>query len=159
MAEIVRKYGAAPSVIYHEGYKYERQSDGSYVKSALIGSGWVGVDLDGTLAYYPGNLDNPLEIGRPIPRMVRRVKRMLAEGEDVRIFTARVDGGEGALAAGDEVGELYRDVAKVRKAIQKWCRKHLGVVLPITNRKDYGMKRLYDDRAIHVERNTGRILG
>ena len=30
--------------------------------------------------------------------------------------------------------------------------------LEITNVKDYYMERLYDDRAIRVQRNTGRII-
>lgn len=120
-------------------------------------SGWIGVDLDGTLAHWESG-DDPMTIGAPVPRMVMQVWRWLQAGEDVRVFTARVDGGEVALAAGDPAGEKYRDVEAVRKMIEAWCLEHVGVVLPVTNRKDYGMKALFDDRAYRVERNTGRIL-
>jgi hypothetical protein len=121
--------------------------------------GWIGVDLDGTLAYHDPNQFDPAKIGPPIPRMVKLVKKLLAEGEDVRIFTARVDGGEVAISMGNMAGQLYRDVPKMKRKIERWCKKHIGVALPVTNRKDYGLKRFYDDRAVHVEFNTGKILG
>ena len=118
-------------------------------------SGWIGVDLDGTLARYEGWVSEE-HIGPPVPAMVERVARWLAEGRDVRIFTARVDGGEVALAMGDPLGERFRDVARVRAAIEAWCVQHLGRALPVTNRKDYGMVELWDDRAVQVIPNTGR---
>ena len=49
---------------------------------------WIGVDLDGTLAYYDywrGKED----IGPPIPKMLMRIKQWIAEGKIVKIFTAR----------------------------------------------------------------------
>lgn len=52
-------------------------------------SGWIGVDLDGTLAMYDG-FKGPEHIGDPVPKMLERVKKWLAEGREVRIFTARV---------------------------------------------------------------------
>jgi hypothetical protein len=55
--------------------------------------GWIGVDLDGTLAQY-GKWAGIYYIGKPIPLMMARVKKWLAQGKDIRIFTARV-----ALAA------------------------------------------------------------
>ena len=33
---------------------------------------------------------------------------------------------------------------------------HFGVVLPVTNVKDWHMLELWDDRAVQVEPNTGR---
>lgn len=102
---------------------------------------WIGVDLDGTLAGY-AKYDGA-NIGEPIPRMVDRVVRWLAEGQKVKIFTARV--------AHDEDGEH-------QKAIEKWCRKHIGQKLEVTCIKDFGMKELWDDRAIQVQKNTGRIV-
>ena len=103
-------------------------------------SGWIGVDLDGTLAHY-GGWQGPDHIGAPIAPMVERVKDWLAAGKDVRIFTARV--------AFDEAGEA-------RTAIQAWCLRHIGTELPITNVKDYGMVELWDDRAVQIITNTGR---
>lgn len=101
-------------------------------------SGWIGVDLDGTLAEYHGWV-NGGTIGEPIPKMVARVKAWLARGIDVRVFTARV--------AVPQAG--------VHRTIEDWCVKHIGQALPITATKDYGMIELWDDRAIQVVSNTG----
>ena len=99
-------------------------------------SSWVGVDLDGTLAIYGGW--NGGEIGEPIPAMASRVRNWLADGKDVRIFTARAS------------------VPELIQAVQDWCEKHFGVRLPVTNVKDFAMGELWDDRAVQVEPNTGR---
>jgi hypothetical protein len=97
----------------------------------------------------------PAHIGDPIPKMVERVKVWLAAGVDVRIFTARVDGGEVAAAEGHPDAPLMRKVDEVRAHIEVWCLRVLGRVLPVTNRKDYGMIELWDDRAVQVVPNTG----
>lgn len=107
--------------------------------------GWIGVDLDGTLAQYDGWVGIE-HIGEPIPEMVERVKLWLDEGYDVRIFTARVA----------ETNPIR--LRKVTMAIREWCYKHIGQELPVTNCKDYGMIDLYDDRCHRVEKNTGRLL-
>ncbi len=99
---------------------------------------WIGVDLDGTLAEYNGWVGDG-HIGAPIPAMVERVKGWLAEGKQVRIFTAR----------------MCVDAYYQRGCIEQWCREHIGVVLPVTNIKDYGMVELWDDRAVQVVKNTG----
>lgn len=54
-------------------------------------TGWIGVDLDGTLAHYDGGVGVD-HIGPPVPAMLTRVKQWLAEGRAVKIFTARVHG-------------------------------------------------------------------
>jgi hypothetical protein len=111
--------------------------------------GWIGVDLDGTLAEYHGWV-SPTHIGAPIPLMVNRVKRWLAEGKEVKIFTARAYSG----------GRIDQDeVNAVIIAIQDWCSAHIDTVLPVTCTKDYGMVQLWDDRAVQVEPNTGEIVG
>ena len=118
-------------------------------------SGWIGVDLDGVLAHFVGVAVWDGGIGAPVPKMVERVKAWVEAGEDVRIFTARVatydfdDGGD----------DDARSEPEQRKAIQAWCREHLGYELPITCRKDYGMQILYDDRAVQVVVNTGELVG
>lgn len=117
-------------------------------------SGWIGVDLDGTLAEY-GAWRGPEHIGAPIAPMVARVKAWIAEGREVRIFTARVDGGGVALAMGNPDGEQVRDVDRVRAYIEAWCLEHIGTILPVTNVKDYGMVELWDDRAVRVRLNVG----
>jgi hypothetical protein len=42
--------------------------------------------------------------------------------------------------------------------IQQWLRHHGLPPLEITNAKDFNMVRLYDDRCVQVETNTGRII-
>lgn len=105
--------------------------------------GWIGVDLDGTLAHYEG-WKGETHIGQPIPAMVERVRQWLAEGREVRIFTARIS---------DPRPAVNRAIAD---AIGAWCRQHIGVVLLVTNVKDYAMVELWDDRAVQVVPNTGR---
>jgi hypothetical protein len=106
--------------------------------------GYIAVDLDGTLAHYNSGEFKELVIGAPIPKMVDRVKKWLAEGKEVRIFTARVSHEE-------EREEIIR-------AIEEWCEKHIGQKLAVTNIKDYGMIELWDDRAIQVIPNKGITL-
>jgi hypothetical protein len=120
--------------------------------------GWIGVDLDGTLAHYDG-WKGIGHIGEPIAPMVARVKRWLADGQSVKIFTARVDGGEVAISMGDANGVAHKDVTLVRLYIEAWCLEHLGLVLPVTNVKDYAMIELWDDRAVQVITNTGEAVG
>ena len=120
-------------------------------------TGWIGVDLDGTLAHYDG-WKGIEHIGEPIQPMLDRVKKWLARGERVKIFTARVDGGQVALAMGDQNGEAHRNVDAVRGHIEAWLEKHVGKKLEITNVKDYGMIELWDDRAVQVIPNTGQTI-
>lgn len=119
--------------------------------------GWIGVDLDGTLAEYHGWV-NTFHIGKPIPAMVERVKGWLAEGIEVRIFTARVDGGGAASKMGTdpEVVKKYEDVGAITEMVQRWCEEHIGARLAVTNKKDYGMISLWDDRCVQVISNTGQ---
>lgn len=111
--------------------------------------GWVGVDLDGTLAHYDGW--NGGEIGEPIPAMVNKVKNLIATGVKVKIFTARV-AGHGLPAIGEGVTDVITP-------IQDWCEKHIGHRLEVTNVKDFQMIRLYDDRCVQIESNTGSEIG
>lgn len=109
--------------------------------------GWIGVDLDGTLAIYDGWIGED-HIGAPVPKMVERVKHWLSKGVEVRIFTARVTEIEG------------RDITNIKTAITNWCIEHIGQALPVTNVKDFKMIELWDDRAVRVIANTGEpVLG
>lgn len=109
--------------------------------------GWVGVDLDGTLATYNGWGDG--SIGEPVLPMVERVKAMLAEGVEVRIVTAR------ACSKRDlDAGTLALDVTEVAK-IEDWCEKNLGARLKVQFWKDFSMIQLWDDRAVQVIANEG----
>jgi hypothetical protein len=109
-------------------------------------NGWIGVDLDGTLAVYD-HWRGPEHIGEPVPRMVERVKGWLEEGIEVRIFTARV--------SSDGTPARVLEAMDAQAAIERWCVRHLGRKLPVTNVKDYAMVELWDDRAVAVLPNEG----
>lgn len=113
-------------------------------------SGWIGIDLDGTLAVYTG-WKGATDIGEPIAPMVEAVKEHMKMGREIRIFTARVSH-DGSLAR-------RKDAIEAEIAIDSWCRKVFGTTFKVTNVKDYGMVALYDDRCIQVHTNTGIILG
>ena len=104
--------------------------------------GWIGVDLDGTLAYYESFGDG--SIGAPIKPMIRRIKHYLKQGKDIRILTARV---------GNDFGDGLAILL-----IQRWCKEHLGKILPITCSKDYHMYMLLDDRSVQVIPNKGILV-
>lgn len=116
--------------------------------------GWIGVDFDGTLATYGhGQLT---KLGKPIAPMVARVKAWLAAGWEVRVVTARVSSrNEDARL---QNGEHMWKSEDHRAAIKAWCKEHIGQELPVTAEKDFLMKQLWDDRAVTVEFNTGRLL-
>lgn len=98
--------------------------------------GWYGIDLDGTLAY----LDTKKfpEIGKPVPLIYEKLKKLLEVGVRVKIFTAR---------ASEEI-EIER--------IRKWLKENdLPENLEITNVKDYNCIEIWDDRVRRVLFNTG----
>jgi hypothetical protein len=115
----------------------------------MSSGGWIGVDLDGTLAHYDGWVSEN-HIGEPIKPMVNRVKKWLAEGQEVRIFTARVHGHLKPIIGGG--------LSDTITPIENWCIKHIGQILEVTNVKDFGMIELWDDRAVQVIPNTGTPL-
>ncbi len=100
---------------------------------------WIGVDLDGTLAYLDRN-SSYKNVGEPIPAMMALVRKMINSGIRIKIFTARAEDPEQILI------------------IRKWLKANNLPELEITNKKDFNMQRLYDDRCIQVERNTGRLI-
>lgn len=108
--------------------------------------GWIAVDFDGTLATYDGWKGLTI-LGDPVPPMIDRVKAWLANGYEVRIFTARIS----------NIERQSRRAAIA--AIDAWCLQHIGMILPVTNVKDMAMLALYDDRAVQIELNTGRVIG
>ncbi len=115
--------------------------------------GWIGFDLDGTLAEYT-EWRSWRSIGAPVPAMIAILKQHLAAGDPCRIFTARA-----YVANGREqcrtTGEWFTTGDMVL-VIEDWLRTHVGTLLPVTCLKDYHMLKLYDDRAVAVEANTGR---
>lgn len=109
-----------------------------YKKARKEPEKYIAVDLDGTLAKYNG-WKGDTHIGPPIAKMVLRIKRWFRQGKKVKIFTARA----------------HKMRTPAKRAIEAWCEKYLGRKLEITNVKDPGMTRLWDDRAMDVKRNDG----
>jgi hypothetical protein len=99
--------------------------------------GWHGVDLDGTLAIHDPAAFAIDKIGAPVEPMVRRVKAMIAAGWTVKIMTAR---------AAD---------LSAHAVIHAWLLENGLPVLEVTDRKDFDMVRLWDDRAVAVMSNVG----
>lgn len=99
--------------------------------------GWIGVDLDGTLAHYDGWY-GPAHIGEPIPAMMKRVQGWIDEGREVRIFTARAS------------------VPEYVPFVTQWLEKQGLPALKVTNVKDFAMISLWDDRCVQVETNSGK---
>lgn len=99
----------------------------------------IAVDLDGTLAEYHG-WKGPEHIGIAVPKMLERVKAWIKEGEEVKIFTARIHNDEVALAT-----------------VRTWLIENGIGALEVTNIKSPDMKEFWDDRAVKVEFNTGEI--
>ncbi|MCD4742966.1 MAG: hypothetical protein K8R67_10880 [Desulfobacteraceae bacterium] len=121
---------------------YLKKAKEEALKEYVISSaekGWIGVDLDGTLAWHDANTPM-ISIGEPVPLMLKRVKHMVKQGYRVKIFTARAQDSEQILM------------------IRKWLKKNGLPALEITNIKDYNMIKLFDDRAVQVERNTGKLI-
>jgi hypothetical protein len=107
--------------------------------------GWIGVDFDRTLAHYEDWETNGQNLGAPIPLMVERIKRWIAMGQAVRIFTAR--------AAKNSPRRDF-DIDHIRI----WCLAHIGYDLPVTAEKDFQCIAIWDDRGVAVEPNTGLAL-
>lgn len=124
--------------------------------------GWIGVDLDGTLAFYD-KWEGPTVIGEPIPDMLERVKKFLARGYEVKIFTARVHPLDRLIKVGEPRFHYPTHVENLREdeawlsvgAIRQWCKKYIGQELAITNVKDFHMRQLWDDRCVSVGTNLG----
>ena len=113
---------------------------------------WIGVDLDGVLARFDGWKDG--RIGDPIPATIERVKAKLAEGIEVRIFTARVGMGAGYSDVSQRSDDIHF-VEEQRRMIEEWCEQHIGQRLLVTAMKDWAMLELWDDRCVQFVPNTG----
>lgn len=127
------------------------------------GEGWIGFDLDGTLATYDGwkGIDH---IGEAVKPMVELIRKLHYQGRRVKILTARV--APRKLEDGT-VGEQYITVPRgdggatkqyAHQYINDWCHFNIGFVPEIVYAKDHLMLDLYDDRVKQVEPNTGVVI-
>ena len=105
----------------------------------------IAVDWDGTLVEYHG-YKGPDSFGPSIPAMVKRVKGWLKEGHEVLIFTTRVS--------------VEHEPSNVIAALEAIENRLMDMGLPslqVTANKYTRISKFYDDRAVRVERNTGRL--
>jgi len=132
-----------PNLQYRTDLTKQCLKDYRELRRILTGDdeGWIGVDLDGTLAKYSGWSE---DIGEPIPKMIQRVKRWLAEGKEVRILSAR--------------GSVQPNKFEQLMKIYSWVEEHIGEPLEVTDKKDPAMLRLYDDRVRQIEEGTGELV-
>jgi hypothetical protein len=121
-----------------------------------VSQGWIGVDLDGTLAHYDG-WKGENHVGAPVMLMAKRVRQWLREGREVRIVTARVFP---LINLATDISDDISGSREYRAAafIQRWCKQHFDQILPLTCAKDFSMIELWDDRAVQVQPNTGRPI-
>jgi hypothetical protein len=103
------------------------------------GHPWIGVDLDGTLATFH-RWRGLNHIGTPVPVMMTRVRYWLEEGYQVKIVTARASIKEGI------------------SPVKAWLEKHGLPDLEVVSGKDFDMIELWDDRAIQVLPNSGKVV-
>lgn len=121
----------------------------------MPGKGWIGVDLDGTLAYFDRH-SSIASIGKPIEPMLVRVMAWLQRGIEVRIVTARVAAYQ--RSNDDGVVDSTEFAETQRKMITEWCLENIGVALESTATKDFQMIQLWDDRCVQVISNTGLAI-
>jgi hypothetical protein len=107
-----------------------------HFKRRLQMKGWIGFDLDGTVAHYD-KWRGKEHIGKPIKSMIKLVKKYLNRGYHVKIFTARAYDPEAI------------------PFVVEWCKKHIGQALEVTNEKDFGCIKIFDDRSVRIIPNAG----
>lgn len=112
---------------------------------------WIGFDFDGTLAEHCGG--QLQRDPRPIGPMVDVLKRHLAAGHECRILTARVSNSATWPTDPESVvqDEWHRNF------VQDWLEARGLPRLKVQCHKDFTMAWLYDDRAVQVVTNEGRI--
>jgi len=118
----------------------EMFKDDFYKDEEEIIEEWIGIDLDGTLAYYDGIWRGIEHIGKPIKPMIDFVKDLVSQGKKIKIFTARAKN---------------KDTIPY---IHKWLKENNLPKFEVTNEKDFGMIMLYDDRCMQVITNSGEIV-
>lgn len=106
----------------------------------------IALDFDGTLAHYDKWEGQFNKVGAPIPKMVQNVKSWLAKGYLVTIFTARLSHG-------------HQEAEDSTKSILQFLKDAGLPELPITAVKMHYFTHFVDDKAYHVEKNSGVIEG
>ena len=126
-------------------FKYDLISTES---KAQMPEGWVGFDLDGTIAQYT-TFQGWDHIGPPVPGFVNLIKKLRAFGIPCKILTARASAESRAL----------NDITfeQVEKVVQDWTEKYIGERLPVVTEKSASMICFFDDSAVQVNKNMGTL--
>lgn len=108
-------------------------------------------DLNGTLVFHEKgtpvfDAEGRFIIGKPVNRMVRRIRRMLSEGMKIKIMS-------GSVGLGGNKAET------AERTIKDWCKEHLGRELEVTATITPRCLGIFNDKAIPIVRNTGRVRG
>lgn len=117
----------------------------------------IAVDFDGTLAKKTGIDTSSTELGPPVPAMVERVKKWIKEGHETIIFTARIYP-VGTLEELTAPKKMTEEGHEKHDLIRDWVKRHVGKTLEVTCIKHHTMDAFYDDLAIQVERDTGKLV-
>lgn len=104
------------------------------------------VDFDGTLAFYESWEKQGNKVGAPIPLMLSYVQEWLAAGIEVSIFTARVS---------DEDPE---ENLRQKNLILNFLKENNLPELEITAIKKKKFDAFFDDKALHVIKNSGIFI-
>jgi hypothetical protein len=112
----------------------------------------IALDFDKTLCTHQSdwdNFDKTLSVGSPITIMVKNLKRWLADGHKVSIFTARVS----------PKWHSPQQIVAARAVITDFLQSQ-GITqhLDITSEKEPCFSHIIDDRAYHVLPNEGKIF-
>lgn len=118
---------------------------------------WIAIDLDRTLVRYDEWV-SIFTIGEPLQPMVDLVKMFLRQGKRVKIFTSRVAGFQYTNTKLDRISGKHVTRAEIVKPIHGLCMELFGTRLEVTAEKDENCVAIYDDIAIRVERNTGKLV-
>jgi hypothetical protein len=103
----------------------------------------IALDLDSTLAFYESKW-KAQKVGTAIIPMLENVKKWLAKGYKVTIFSARLS----------HEGE---DLVNQIRMIRAFLKEH-DLNLPMTATKKAEFSHFIDDKAYHVVPNSGIIL-
>lgn len=101
------------------------------------GRPWVGFDFDGTLTQFP--YAEGLPCGPDHPKMINVLKTFIDNGVICKIVSARAA------------------IPYLKKGIEMWLADHGLPCLQVTDKKDFMMMALFDDRAITVNPYTGEV--
>lgn len=111
----------------------------------------IALDLDKSTAFYESKW-RAKKIGPILEPMKQNILKWLDKGYKVSIFTARVEG-----LFGRDINQKLEALEQIQM-ISDWLEANGLPRLPITALKLKSFTHFIDDKAFHVEPNTGLIV-